>query len=183
MVLLVTSDNEQFTVDREVVERSVLIRNVLEVVGESDEPIPLSNASSTVLRKVLEYCEHHRDEPLPAPGADQDRTRRDTTSSSEWDQKFMAVDREMIMKIITTANYLQLQSLLDLGSQTVANMMKGKTPQEIRKLFNIVNDFTPEGEVCPLQQILLTPLSTCYLHLSVDAAITSRGSLRYMGFA
>ena len=29
----------------------------------------------------------------------------------------------------------------------MANMIKGKTPEEIRKLFNIVNDFTPEEEV------------------------------------
>jgi hypothetical protein len=30
MVLLVTSDNEQFVVDKEVSERSVLIKNMLE---------------------------------------------------------------------------------------------------------------------------------------------------------
>lgn len=30
MVLLVTSDNEQFTVDKDVAERSVLIKNMLE---------------------------------------------------------------------------------------------------------------------------------------------------------
>jgi hypothetical protein len=35
----------------------------------------------------------------------------------------------------------------DVGCKTVANMIKGKRPEEIRKLFNIVNDFTPE-EVC-----------------------------------
>jgi len=40
---------------------------------------------------------------------------------------------------------LYLQS--DVGCKTVANMIKGKTPEEIRKLFNIVNDFTPEEEV------------------------------------
>lgn len=34
----------------------------------------------------------------------------------------------------------------DVGCKTVANMIKGKAPEEIRKLFNIVNDFTPEEE-------------------------------------
>lgn len=32
-------------------------------------------------------------------------------------------------------------------------MIKGKTPEEIRKLFNIVNDFTPEEEVRGLRCI------------------------------
>jgi len=36
MVLLVTSDNEQFVVDKEVAERSVLIKNMLE--GECTPP-------------------------------------------------------------------------------------------------------------------------------------------------
>ena len=74
MVLLVTSDNEQFNADKDVVERSVLIKNMLEGqcrglplwtpssttlffylfldVGESDQAIPLPNVSSSVLKKV-----------------------------------------------------------------------------------------------------------------------------------
>ncbi|CAG8775834.1 13366_t:CDS:2 [Racocetra fulgida] len=30
--------------------------------------------------------------------------------------------------------------------KTVANMIKGKSPEEIRSTFNIVNDFSPEEE-------------------------------------
>lgn len=30
--------------------------------------------------------------------------------------------------------------------KTVANMIKGKSPEEIRRTFNIKNDFTPEEE-------------------------------------
>jgi Skp1 family, dimerisation domain len=40
----------------------------------------------------------------------------------------------------------------DLGCKTVASMVRGKSPEEIRKLFNIVNEFTSEEEVeksCP----------------------------------
>ena len=35
-------------------------------------------------------------------------------------------------------------------------MIKGKTPEEIRKLFNIVNDFTPEEEVCNMCLLCLS---------------------------
>ena len=43
-------------------------------------------------------------------------------------------------------------------------MIKGKSPEEIRKLFNIVNDFTPEEEVS-------RPLVTA------DALVADSGSL------
>jgi S-phase kinase-associated protein 1 len=41
---------------------------------------------------------------------------------------------------------LNIKELLDLTCQTVADMIKNKTPEEIRRIFNIVNDFTPEEE-------------------------------------
>ena len=44
------------------------------------------------------------------------------------------------------ANYLNIKELLNLTCQTVADMIKGKTPEQIRKTFNIKNDFTPEEE-------------------------------------
>ena len=48
--------------------------------------------------------------------------------------------------ILQAANYLDIKALLDVGCKTVANMIKGKSPEEIRKTFNIQNDFTPEEE-------------------------------------
>ncbi|KDQ12254.1 hypothetical protein BOTBODRAFT_34537 [Botryobasidium botryosum FD-172 SS1] len=147
MVNLVTSDNESFTVEKAVASRSVLIKNMLEDVGESDQPIPLPNVTASVLKKVLEYCDHHKNEPMPtSEDLAAEDTRKRTTDIGEWDQKFIQVDQEMLFEIILAANYLDIKPLLDVGCKTVANMIKGKTPEEIRKLFNIVNDFTPEEE-------------------------------------
>ncbi|KAG2174199.1 hypothetical protein INT43_004220 [Umbelopsis isabellina] len=142
MVQLLSSDNETFTVDKQVAERSILIKNMLEDVGESDAPIPLPNVTAKILKKVIDWCEHHRGDPVSQQEEINDRKR--LTEIDEWDQKFMEVDQETLFEIILAANYLDIKPLLDIGCKTVANMIKGKSPEEIRRTFNIVNDFTPE---------------------------------------
>lgn len=52
-----------------------------------------------MLRKVLEWCEHHKKDPAPTADDDAD-TRKKTTDIEEWDQKFMQVDQEMLFEII-----------------------------------------------------------------------------------
>ena len=64
----------------------------------------------------------------------------------EWYSNFVAVDQEILFELILAANYMDIKPLLDLTCATVASMIKGKTPEEIRKHFNIKNDFTPEEE-------------------------------------
>ena len=44
------------------------------------------------------------------------------------------------------ANYLDIKGLLDVTCKTVANMIKGKNTDEIRRTFNITNDFTADEE-------------------------------------
>lgn len=147
-VSLQSNDGVIIEVDRVVAERSMLIRNMLEDLGDSalsTSAIPIPNVNEAVLRKVIEWCEHHRNDP-PQSGDDEVDTRKKTTDIEEWDQKFMQVDQEMLFEVILASNYLDIKPLLDVGCKTVANMIKGKSPEEIRKTFSITNDFTPEEE-------------------------------------
>jgi S-phase kinase-associated protein 1 len=146
MINLVSNDGATITVEKSVAEKSMLIKNMAEDLGDevlTDVPIP--NVNEAVLRKVIEWCEHHKGDPAPAADDDSD-SRKKTTDIDEWDQKFMQVDQEMLFEIILASNYLDIKPLLDVGCKTVANMIKGKSPEEIRKTFNITNDFTPEEE-------------------------------------
>ena len=96
------------------------------------------------MKKVLEWCQHHRNDPNTTN--DDADARKKSSDVEEWDAKFMQVEQEMLFEIILAANYLDIKALLDIGCKTVANMIKGLSPDEIRKMFNIENDFTPEEE-------------------------------------
>jgi len=144
-IKLLSSDQATITVEKSVAERSILIKNMLEDVGEVTEAIPIPNVNENVLKKVIEWCEHNKGDP-PAQADDDSDSRKKSSDIDEWDQKFMQVDQEMLFEIILAANYLDIKPLLDVGCKTVANMIKGKSPEEIRKTFNIQNDFTPDEE-------------------------------------
>ncbi|KAI8869169.1 putative negative regulator sulfur controller-3 [Ramicandelaber brevisporus] len=143
---LESSDGAVFEVDRQAALMSVLIKNLLEDMGDTDAPIPLPNVTKPILEKVIEYIVFHRDDPPPPQEDEFDDGPRRTDDIEPWDEKFMTVDHEQLFSIILAANYLEIKPLLDLGCKTVANMIKGKTPEQIRETFKIVNDFTPEEE-------------------------------------
>lgn len=108
------------------------------------DPIPLPNVNATILRKVIQWCQYHKEDPIPAEDVENKDRRTDDIPS--WDVEFLKVDQGTLFEIILAANYLDIRGLLDVSCKTVANMIKGKTPEEIRRTFNIRNDFTPEEE-------------------------------------
>ncbi|KAJ4962932.1 hypothetical protein NE237_022871 [Protea cynaroides] len=137
-VTLKSSDGETFDIDKEVALESQTIKHMIED-DCADNGIPLPNVTSKILARVIEYCKKH----VETPKSD-DRTVDEELKS--WDAEFVKVDQATLFDLILAANYLNIKSLLDLTCQTVADMIKGKTPEEIRKTFNIKNDFTPEEE-------------------------------------
>eukprot|EP00835_Amoeboradix_gromovi_P006004 NODE_635_length_5742_cov_0.308701.p4 type:complete len:167 gc:universal NODE_635_length_5742_cov_0.308701:2442-1942(-) len=140
-------DGDAIEVDKEVAEKSQLIKNMLEDIGEETSEIPLPNVTSAILSKVIDYCQHHRNDP-PLPPDDEASPYRSKNSYDidEWDAEFCKMDQGTLFELILAANYLDIKPLLDVTCKTVANMIRGKSPEEIRKTFNIENDFTPEEE-------------------------------------
>ncbi|KAJ1448738.1 Skp1 family, dimerization domain-containing protein [Pelagophyceae sp. CCMP2097] len=148
-VNLMSQEGDQFEVEVKVAKMSELVKTMIpEEADEDDEEaqeIPLPNVKSHVLAKVIEFCRHYAEEPMseiekPLKSANMHEVVQ------EWYANYVDVDQELLFELILAANYMDIKSLLDLTCATVASMIKGKTPEEIRKTFNIVNDFTPEEE-------------------------------------
>lgn len=133
-ITLQSKDGRDFKVPTEVSKMSKTVQNLIEDVDfGANKSIPLPEVSGEILSKVIEYMTYHSENPSD-------------TIDSPWDMEFCKVDQATLFAMILAANYLDVNGLLDLACRTVADMVKGKTPEEIRATFNIVNDFTPEEE-------------------------------------
>ncbi|KAI5680690.1 hypothetical protein M9H77_01917 [Catharanthus roseus] len=137
MIVLKSSDDETFEVDVAVANQSQTIKNLLEDDCVKNGTIPLPNVSSKILVMVIEYCKRH----VEAEGGENDE------ALTAFDEEFLEVDQTTLFDLIFAANYLNIKGLLDITCQTVVHMItKHKSPEQIRRIFNIKNDFTPEEE-------------------------------------
>ncbi|XP_054784037.1 SKP1-like protein 1 [Prosopis cineraria] len=152
-VTLISSDGDEFEVAINAATLSTLIKNTLDEFGVSDK-IPLYNVNSATLAKVMEYCQKHADHDEPTKTETETDVIVDgqavedagVEELKQWDAEFLKVDKEFLLDIILAANYMEIAGLLDSSCQAAADMIKGKSPEQIRRTFNIKNDFTPEEE-------------------------------------
>ncbi|CAM6099476.1 unnamed protein product [Calypogeia fissa] len=137
---LVSSDKQTFEVDESLVRNSKMVMLAVEHGGIE---IAFPTTSGATLAKVIDYWKYHLESQQLCGG--QPAVSEDATK--QWNADFLEVEHEMLCQLVTAAYDLKDKSLLGLTCQAVADkILACKTPEEIRKAFNIVNDFTPEEE-------------------------------------
>ncbi|CAD5209142.1 unnamed protein product [Bursaphelenchus okinawaensis] len=147
-IVLQSNDDRTFNVDYAILRQSGMLSEMFKSLrfDESqgpEDPIPVPNVDGATLKKVIEFCDHHRDEPILE---DPDSIEPHTFKLDDWQKEFMNVDDETLFNIIMAANYLDIRLLLEVGCKTVADKIKGKTPAELRVMFGVEGEFTPEDE-------------------------------------
>ncbi|KAI3745237.1 hypothetical protein L1987_58345 [Smallanthus sonchifolius] len=128
-VVLTSSGGEKFEVQVQVALQSETIRQMIVDGGFSNEIVlSFPNITGETMSKVLEYCNKH----VYYDGAGNNITAVDEMRA--FDAQFIDVHYEKLFELFLAAHDLKIKMLYDIVGERIGDMMKGKTPEEIRNI-------------------------------------------------
>jgi len=143
-VTILSKEGDSFTITRQQAELSELLKPFI-AEGSGDEPVPVPDVSSKVIKYIIQFMENYVADPMK----DIEKPLKSTVMKEvvqEWYAEFVeGADKDMF-ELILGANFMDIKPLLELTCAYTASKIKGKSPEEIRKIFDVTNDFTPEEE-------------------------------------
>uniref|UniRef100_A0A8R7PV68 SKP1-like protein n=1 Tax=Triticum urartu TaxID=4572 RepID=A0A8R7PV68_TRIUA len=155
IITLKSSDGMLFKVSEAAARLSVLLADMIDQ-GCAKGIIQLPNVDARALVTVIEYCNEHAASAATAnPDANHGVAEGSSSCNSEasgealkeWDRKLVdGLSQDALYDLIMAVNFLHIKGLLDAACQKVADMIKGKSVEQTRKMFGIATDFTEEEE-------------------------------------
>lgn len=101
---------------------------------EIEKPLKSANMREIAMNWDVEF--------IKAPSIEDDDMLFDLIMVAQL-ELFVLIENEIFLSA-QAANYLDFKSLLELGCAKVATEIKGKSVEQVRARFGIVNDFSPE---------------------------------------
>ena len=122
---LQSSDGQILEVSSAVVLQSEVIKTMLEDLGDVDKtvPIPIPNVNAKTLAIVIEWMES-------------------AGSAAKENLDFHQMKPELLFDLVEAADYLNVRGLLDEGCKNIAQLVKGKTSQEMMQSLNLNLDLS-----------------------------------------
>ncbi|CAL5071672.1 unnamed protein product [Urochloa decumbens] len=156
VITVVSSEGKPFKVAEEAARLSSVLADMIDN-GCAGGSIPLTNVTARALATVIKYCDKHA---AAAAKSDSDHGGAEGSSSgstvntaacdttlAEWDRKLVdKLTMDALFDLLLAANFLDIKGLLGVASQKVADTIQSKSPAQVRTIFGIANDFTPEEE-------------------------------------
>jgi S-phase kinase-associated protein 1 len=133
-ITLISKERTSFTLPK----KCAFMSNLVKITSEQDRSETHINVKidSHSLANIVSYLNHHdgvKPKEIKKPLRSLDMSK---IVDDAWDAKFInSFPQEELKEIITAANYMDIQPLLQLACAKVASLIKGKTNEEIKKLF------------------------------------------------
>ncbi|WOK98370.1 hypothetical protein Cni_G07081 [Canna indica] len=148
-----TTDELVQQVEEEIAALCPLIRREMlrtRMGSSKNNPILLpEQVTPAILSLILHYCRFHH-----VPGHS-DKERK------SFDEKFVKIDPDRLVDLVSAAHSLELRPLVDLTSRAIARIIEGSSNDEIREIFHVPDDLTEEEKLEPLRN----PTNNPYIRL------------------
>lgn len=123
---------------------------VMEMIEDSNEDsIPL-NMSDECIKKIIEFCKYYSINPL-IMDENMSLTKGEIISTpdinyyvSEWYANYIDVNVDMLFLLLKSSDFLHIDPLIELCSLKIGTLMKDRSTEELRTIFNIYDDVSFE---------------------------------------
>jgi len=147
-----TKEGEQIEVEVGLLLQSTTFKNMWKDLGIANDSEQLSNGfsfpvkaiSGPIFRKVVDWCREHVGVDEPVVEEDPITRERKWFDLTEFEKKFFDVELEELAEFLVAGNFLDIKSLYLYGCQSMAALIKDKTPEQVREMFGLEDDLTEE---------------------------------------
>ena len=142
-IKLLTKDSKELEITKKQAELSELLKQAINDYPK-ESSFPLNEIDEKNGEKIKVFLIHF-DGVAPAE-IEKPLTSNDMKSlTDEWSANFVdKMPLEDLVNLTVAANYMGINSLLDLCCAKIASLCKDKSEEEIFKTFNITETFTEE---------------------------------------
>ena len=142
-IKLVTKDKKEIEISKKEAELSELLKAAIND-NPKESSFPLNELDEKCGEKIKEYLSHFNG--TAPPEIEKPITSNEMKNlTDEWSANFIdKMTMEELVNLTVAANYMGINSLLDLCCAKVASLCKDKDEKEIFKTFNINETFTEE---------------------------------------
>ena len=158
-ITLISADNHKIKLDLKSAQISNFLKQkLLDTVGRKNKTtleIQLKDIKYDILKVIVEYLNYYKNKtpkeiPKPVPSENLNAFLDD------WDYEFInKINLDSTFDLMNAASDLGVQTLLDLASTKVASILKSKTIEDIRSMFNTGCDLSQKelNEYAQLQNL------------------------------
>ncbi|CCD64807.1 Skp1-related protein [Caenorhabditis elegans] len=135
-----SNDRVVLKISEQAIKQSATLSNSITNLGYSAEnaesmvPIPIEKVNGKTLKLVVEWCEHHKADPVP------EAYPSGNTVLPVWDRKFVDIEHDALTDLVNASNFLEVMTLLTYCCKFIAGLAKGMSPEEMRVFFCIPTD-------------------------------------------
>lgn len=145
-----SSDNQTFEIEEKFGRESKIIRRMIDSGCADSSTIALPGVKGEIVAKIIEYLNLRH-----AVVADDAGNSSLEKALKRFDVEYVdGINPGELLPLFVAVKCLDIGKLLELMVKKMYNTVKGKTPDEIRRIFNFVDDDTNPHEEARIRALI-----------------------------